>query len=73
MGNLEVIFMKCMIIDRNKIVKKIKFNGKISDLLSKLNINPEVVILKRNGRLVTELDAVRDKDELEIVRVVYGG
>jgi len=65
--------MKCIINDRKKIVKKIKFKGKISELLSKLNINSEVVILKRNGALVTEMDVLKDNDELEIVRVIYGG
>ena len=65
--------MKCIINDRKKIKKKIKFNGKISILLSKLGINPEVVVLKRNGALVTELDSVKDNDELEIVKVIYGG
>jgi len=65
--------VKCIINDRKKIVKKIKFSGKISQLLSKLGINPEVVILKRNGAIVTELDAVKNNDELEIVKVIYGG
>jgi len=65
--------MKCIINDREKTVKKLKFKGKISQLLSKLDINPEVVLLKRNGALVTEMDIVNDKDELEIVRVIYGG
>ena len=65
--------MKCIINDRKKIVKNIKFNGKISQLLSKLEINPEVVVLKRNGAIVTEMDTVKDKDELEIVKVIYGG
>ena len=65
--------MKCIINDRKKIVKKLKFSGKISQLLSKLEINPEVVILKRNGIIVTEMDMVKDKDELEIVKVIYGG
>lgn len=65
--------MKCIINDRKKIMKKIKFSGKISNILSKLGINPEVVILKRNGILVTELDSVKNNDELEIVKVIYGG
>jgi len=65
--------MKCIINDREKIVKKIKFSGKISTILSKFGINPEVVILKRNGALVTELDSVKDNDELEIIKVIYGG
>lgn len=65
--------MKCIINDRKKIVKKIKFSGKISQLLSKLGINPEVVIIKRNGAIVTELDTVNNNDELEIIKVIYGG
>jgi len=65
--------VKCIINDRKKIVKKIKFSGKISQLLSKLGINPEVVIIKRNGAIVTELDTVNNNDELEIIKVIYGG
>jgi sulfur carrier protein len=65
--------VKCIINDRKKTIKKIKFRGKISQLLSKLGINPEVMIIKRNGVIVTELDTVKNNDELELIKVIYGG
>jgi sulfur carrier protein ThiS len=45
----------------------------IEDILKELNINPVEVIVARNGKVVSELDCIADKDEMRIIRVVHGG
>jgi sulfur carrier protein len=47
--------------------------GVIEDILKSLNINPVEVIVARNGKVVSELDRIADKDEMRIIRVVHGG
>ncbi len=46
---------------------------KVRDLLKELKLNPEEVIVIRNGEVVTEDEVVRVGDEIEIVRVISGG
>ncbi|MEM2174293.1 MAG: MoaD/ThiS family protein [Candidatus Micrarchaeia archaeon] len=53
--------------------KKINFSGKVIDLLKKFGINKEIVVVFRNGKIVTEMDELKNKDKVEIVRVVFGG
>ncbi len=50
-----------------------KFEGTVQELLTKLNINEQIVIVKINGKIVTELDKISDKDEVEIQKVILGG
>ncbi len=45
----------------------------ILDILRDLGINPEEVIIARNGRVVSELDMVGDEDEMKIIKIVHGG
>ncbi len=61
---------------------KVKFGEKtwtfeqefrVRDLLKELKLNPEEVIVIRNGDVVTEDEVVRVGDEVEIVRVISGG
>lgn len=65
--------MKC-IIDGSKRARKIlRFSGTVAELLRKLGVNDQIVIVKRNGRIVTELDRLSDKDNVEIQQVIFGG
>jgi len=41
----------------------------IESLLKKLRINPQAVIVSRNGEIVTEQETLKDKDSLRIIRV----
>ncbi len=45
----------------------------ILELLAKLDYSPEVVIVRRNGRIVVEEEQLADGDEIEIIPVVSGG
>jgi sulfur carrier protein ThiS len=66
--------MKCIINGTKKDTKKsIKFNGTAKELLEKLGLNEQIVIIKRNGEIITELDKISDKDTVEIQKVILGG
>ncbi|MCX8202399.1 MAG: MoaD/ThiS family protein [Candidatus Micrarchaeota archaeon] len=49
------------------------FSGQVKELLQKLGINEQIVIVKVNGKIVTELDKVNDSDIVEIQKVILGG
>lgn len=66
--------MSIKLINKNK-VKEIDFveNTKIEDILKEEEIPIETVVIKQNGETVTEDELVNDNDELEIIKVIYGG
>ncbi|MDD4580497.1 MAG: MoaD/ThiS family protein [Methanothrix sp.] len=45
----------------------------IEVILKNLGINPEEVIVAKNGKIVSEEETAGDSDELKIVRFVHGG
>lgn len=64
--------MKIKMPDGSIIELAVK-NGRIEDILEKLEINSEEVIVAKNGRIVAEEETAGDLDELKIVRIVHGG
>jgi len=60
-------------IQRNQEKKNMKFSGTVKQLLTKLKINPETVIVTASGTIVTEDDKLKDSDKVEILQVVSGG
>jgi sulfur carrier protein ThiS len=66
------VFMKVFIEKENK-TKKFAFKGSGVDLLSKLKLNRESVILVKNGVVVTDDEIFKDSDDVNILSVVSGG
>lgn len=60
-------------IQKNESRTKIRFTGTVNELLKQHRINPETVIVTRNGKLVTDDSRLGDKDEVEVLQVVSGG
>lgn len=52
---------------------EISENTTIADILKKEEILIETVVVKLNGDTVTEDEKVKNGDELEIIKVIYGG
>lgn len=52
---------------------EISENTTITDILKKEEIPIETVVVKLNGDTVTEDEKVKNGDELEIIKVIYGG
>ena len=66
--------MTIKLINKDK-VKEIEYteNTKIEDILKKEKIPTETVVIKQNGITVTEDEEISDNDEIEIIKVIYGG
>ena len=45
----------------------------IEEILKELGVNPEEVIVAKNGRIVPEDETAGESDQLQIVRFVHGG
>lgn len=58
-----------------KDVKEIEYkeNTKIEAILKEEEIPIETVVIKQNGVTVTEDEIVNDDDEIEVIKVIYGG
>jgi len=56
-------------------IKRVTINSKtkVEKILLKIGINPESVIVFKNGELITEDDYVGDGDEIEVLPVSSGG
>ncbi|MBW3010609.1 MoaD/ThiS family protein [Candidatus Woesearchaeota archaeon] len=65
--------MKIIIKKSGKQEIKQKFSGSGKDLLAKLKINPEEVLLLKNNELVDISEKLSDTDIVEILSVVSGG
>ncbi len=55
------------------VIKEIKGNKRIKELLKELNLNPESYVVLKNGEILTEDITVKDEDSIEIVSVISGG
>jgi len=60
-------------IERERATKELQFSGRVGELLEELGINPETVVVVRNGEVVTEDEKISDNDEMKIISVVSGG
>jgi len=60
-------------IEKEQKNEIIFFEGKAKDLLKKLKIDVNTVLVVQNGELITEDDIIKDKDEIKILSVISGG
>ena len=66
--------MSIKLINKSNVKEiDISENTKIEDILKQEEIPIETVVVKLNGDTVTEDEIVKDDDELEIIKVNYGG
>ncbi|HIJ11718.1 TPA: sulfur carrier protein ThiS [Candidatus Woesearchaeota archaeon] len=60
--------------EKEQTTDTISFNKEtVNDLLTQLNINPETVLVTRNGTVLTSSHTVQDNDQIEILSVISGG
>ena len=45
----------------------------IHEIMKKLAINPQTVIIVKNSELITEDEPLKDKDEIKFLSVISGG
>lgn len=65
--------MVTVFIERAKEKKEIAFEGRIEELLTKLEVNPETVVITKNGEVVTEREFCKGDDTLQLLSVISGG
>ncbi len=53
--------------------REIDFSGKITGLLKIMEIQQEIAVVKVNGKVTPENEELSGNEEVEIIRVVYGG
>lgn len=59
--------------DQNSESCSVPSGADIGDLLEDLDFNFEAVVVKRNGKIVTEEEELNEGDEIIVVPVVSGG
>jgi sulfur carrier protein ThiS len=60
-----------LIIDEER--KRMRHNGSVGDLLKKLGVMREEVVVRVNGKLVPETRELGTSDRIEVIKVVFGG
>jgi len=58
--------------DNTKRVEMPK-EAKAIDVVRKLRVNPETVIIKRSGEIILENETLKNNDRIELIKVVSGG
>ena len=53
--------------------RRMRHAGSVSQLLKKLGLMREEVVVKVNGRLAPDTYRVKAKDTIEVIKVVFGG
>ena len=64
--------MKVFIEKQNKNME-LKFSGTVKELLEKISVNPETILVVRDKELLTLDRDVDDKDEVRLLSVISGG
>ncbi len=66
--------MSIKLINKTNI-KEIEYTEEtnVSDLLKNEGIPIETVVIKQNGETVDENEIINDNDEIEVIKVIYGG
>lgn len=61
--------------DREKSEKAIELgnDSNVHDLLEKMKINPEIVIVSRNKDIILKEEKLKDNDSIRLTSVISGG
>jgi sulfur carrier protein ThiS len=62
-----------LFIERTNRKMEKKFRGNVRQLLRKLKLNPETVLVAKNNALVTEDEKLDNTDDVKILSVISGG
>lgn len=60
-------------IERTEKEKILTFTGTVKDLLSKIKINPEEVLVVKGDEVLTEDDKLTNADSIKLLSVISGG
>jgi len=58
---------------RKKQLIKLPTRSKVAGLLKALDLNPQTVVVRCNGKIVAEGELLKSGDQVEIIHIVTGG
>jgi thiamine biosynthesis protein ThiS len=58
---------------RKKQLIKLPARSKVASLLKKLDLNSQTIVVRCNGKIVTEEEPLKSEDWVEIIHIVTGG
>jgi len=62
-----------VVMKGKKKVIKIGDKSKVIDVIKKIKLNPETVIVKRGQEILLETDDLKPNDKIEFIKIVSGG
>jgi thiamine biosynthesis protein ThiS len=62
-----------LILEKEEKEEQLDFEGSVEKLLKKLRINPETVLVAKNGEIVDDSENLENNDTVMILSVVSGG
>lgn len=65
--------MVALTYQNKKYTFKLKKPTKAKDLLNKMNVNAEVILIFKNKKIITEEDFIENKDKISLLKIVSGG
>lgn len=65
--------MVTLFIEREQRREEVEFSGRIATLLAEHQINPETVVVVKNGEVVAENERCGADDEIKCLSVISGG
>jgi len=60
-------------LEKEKKILNFKFEGKANQLLKKLKLNSEAVLVVKNNELINDEEILENNDEVKILSVISGG
>jgi len=58
--------------NETKTIKNNK-NTSIKDILEDMELSSETVVAKKNGDIVIEDEIIEEGDEIQLIKIIYGG
>ncbi|VVB66604.1 ThiS family protein [Candidatus Gugararchaeum adminiculabundum] len=62
-----------MLVRVNSEKRKLGYSGDVKGLLKLLKVQKETVVVAKNGKIVPETETVGGNDEVELIKVIFGG
>lgn len=62
-----------LILEDKKEEYPYNFGMTMKDLLNKLELSPETIVIKKNGEIVIEDTEIEKGDEVQLIQIIYGG
>jgi len=70
---VKEVSVRVRVVGGRSRVLRIGCGSTVADLLRRLGINREVVVVRINGRISPEEETLKGGESVEIVRIVTGG